>query len=68
MYKLEHGNKDESTAKRVAPVLGRLMNRNEEKWKDDFAANAALRSKFRVRIATKFMTLLPDLYKNFHRF
>lgn len=50
MYKLEHGNKDESTAKRVAPVLGRLMNRNEEAWKDDFAANAALRSKFRVRL------------------
>ncbi|XP_034232977.1 coiled-coil domain-containing protein 130 homolog [Thrips palmi] len=49
MYKLEHGNKDESTAKRVAPVLGRLMNRNEEAWKDDFAANAALRSKFRAK-------------------
>lgn len=49
MYKLEHGSKDESTAKRVAPVLGRLMNRNEEAWKDDFAANAALRSKFRVK-------------------
>lgn len=48
MYKLEHGNQDESTAKRVAPVLGRLLNRNEEKWKDHFAANAALRSKFRV--------------------
>ncbi|KAK3924671.1 Coiled-coil domain-containing protein 130-like protein [Frankliniella fusca] len=49
MYKLEHGSKDESTAKRVAPVLGRLMNRNEEAWKDDFSANAALRSKFRAK-------------------
>lgn len=49
MFKLEHGSKDESTAKRVAPVLGRLVNRNEEMWKDNFSANAALRAKFRVR-------------------
>lgn len=49
MFKLEHGSKDESTAKRVAPVLGRLMNRNEETWKDNFSANAALRAKFREK-------------------
>ncbi|KAJ1523699.1 hypothetical protein ONE63_001533 [Megalurothrips usitatus] len=49
MFKLEHGSKDESTAKQVKPVLGRLMNRNEEKWKDDFMANAILRSKFRAK-------------------
>jgi len=48
MFKLEHGEKDQGLGKKMIPVLGKLVNRNESAWKDDFAANSALRASFRV--------------------
>lgn len=48
MFKLEHGTGDQNTAKKVNPTLGRLINRNHTTWRDDFAANSALRDQFRV--------------------
>lgn len=48
MFKLEHGTGDQNTAKKVNPTLGRLINRNHTTWRDDFAANSALRAQFRV--------------------
>lgn len=48
MFKLEHGTNDEGTAKKTNPALGRLINRNHTAWKDDFAANSALRTQFRA--------------------
>uniref|UniRef100_A0A1B6DGS5 Uncharacterized protein n=1 Tax=Clastoptera arizonana TaxID=38151 RepID=A0A1B6DGS5_9HEMI len=49
MFKLEHGSADQTIAKRVAPTLCKLINRNSTAWKDDFSANSALRAQFRVR-------------------
>lgn len=49
MFKLEHGVDDQSTAKKGAPALGKLINRNFTTWKDDFSANYALRAQFRVK-------------------
>ncbi|XP_054274566.1 coiled-coil domain-containing protein 130 homolog [Macrosteles quadrilineatus] len=49
MFKLEHGTSDEGSAKKLNPTLGRLINRNHTAWKDDFAANSALRAQFRVK-------------------
>ena len=49
MFKLEHTSKDESTSKKQNPVLNKLLQRNDDVWKDDFLANSALRRSFRVR-------------------
>lgn len=49
MFKLEHQNKDESASKKQNPVLNKLLQRNDDIWRDDFSANLALRKSFRVR-------------------
>lgn len=48
MYKLEHGAKDTKAAEEAKPVLGRLFQRNDSVWRDDFEANSRLRAQFRV--------------------
>lgn len=48
MFKLEFSNKDESTSKKQNPVLNKLLQRNDDVWRDDFSANLALRKSFRV--------------------
>jgi coiled-coil domain-containing protein 130 len=48
MFKLEHGSADNKKSKEANPKLSRLLDKNESLWKDDFAANSALRAKFRV--------------------
>lgn len=48
MFKLEHKNKDISISKKSSAALNRLLDRQECVWKDDFAANSALRERFRV--------------------
>ncbi|KAK6639867.1 hypothetical protein RUM43_008142 [Polyplax serrata] len=47
MFKLEHSNKDEGTSKKQNPVLNKLLQRNDDVWRDDFAANLTLRRSFR---------------------
>ncbi|KAL1117377.1 hypothetical protein AAG570_004703 [Ranatra chinensis] len=47
MFKLEHGSNDADKSKRAKAKLDRLLDRNDTQWKDDFAANSALRAKFR---------------------
>lgn len=47
MFKLEHGVKDQKAATDAKPVLSRLVQRNVDVWKDNFAANAKLRDEFR---------------------
>ncbi|XP_063229657.1 coiled-coil domain-containing protein 130 homolog [Bacillus rossius redtenbacheri] len=47
MFKLEHGEGDKGQAKKVAPALGRLASLRDSIWRDDYAANCALRKKFR---------------------
>ncbi|XP_040166803.1 coiled-coil domain-containing protein 130 homolog [Anopheles arabiensis] len=49
MYKLEHGAKDTKAAEEAKPVLGRLFQRNDSVWRDDFEANSRLRAQFRTR-------------------
>ncbi|XP_069834525.1 probable splicing factor YJU2B [Dendropsophus ebraccatus] len=46
MYKLEHGVKDKEKLQRAAPSLSELQEA-QSAWKDDFAINSLLRSKFR---------------------
>lgn len=59
MFKLEHGTGDQNTAKKVNPTLGRLINRNHTTWRDDFAANSALRAQFRVCFSFMFFFCKP---------
>lgn len=47
MFKLEHGVKDQKAASDAKPVLSRLVQRNVDVWKDNFAANSRLREEFR---------------------
>lgn len=47
MFKLEHGVKDQKAATDAKPVLSRLVQRNVDVWKDNFAANSKLRDEFR---------------------
>jgi len=49
MFKLEHETKDQSAAQAAAPRLKQLLNRAEDKWKDDYGANSALRAEFRAK-------------------
>nr|CAD7589930.1 unnamed protein product [Timema genevievae] len=49
MFKLEHGEGDKKQAKSLAPVLGRLVNRRDSVWRDDYSANCLLRAKFRLK-------------------
>ena len=48
MFKLEHKNNDLNVSKKSSATLNRLMSRQEDVWKDDFAANSFLRARFRV--------------------
>ncbi|CAL8089534.1 unnamed protein product [Orchesella dallaii] len=48
MFKLQHGVEDQRKMKDVAPTLSKLENL-QERWKDDYSANRALRDIFRVR-------------------
>lgn len=48
MFKLEHGVNDTNSAKKAAPALSKLLHRQTKVWKDDFAANQAMRAQFRV--------------------
>lgn len=48
MFKLEHKNNDAGVSKKASATLNKLLSRQEDIWKDDFAANSALRAKFRV--------------------
>nr|XP_018908269.1 PREDICTED: coiled-coil domain-containing protein 130 homolog [Bemisia tabaci]XP_018908270.1 PREDICTED: coiled-coil domain-containing protein 130 homolog [Bemisia tabaci] len=47
MFKLEHGVNDTNSAKKAAPALSKLLHRQTKVWKDDFAANQAMRAQFR---------------------
>ncbi|CAB3376290.1 Hypothetical predicted protein [Cloeon dipterum] len=49
MFRLEHQGKDQGAADAAAPRLRLLMDRAEEKWKDDYGANCALRAEMRAR-------------------
>ncbi|KAF4519610.1 hypothetical protein B566_EDAN003777 [Ephemera danica] len=49
MFKLEHGEGDKSKAQDQAPRLQQLAGLREERWKDDYAANSALRATFRAQ-------------------
>jgi coiled-coil domain-containing protein 130 len=49
MFKLEHGEGDKDKAKDQAPRLNRLVGIRQERWKDDYSTNCALRAAFRVR-------------------
>ncbi|XP_077117956.1 putative splicing factor YJU2B isoform X2 [Ranitomeya variabilis] len=46
MYRLEHGVKDKEKLQRAAPSLSELQEA-QSAWRDDFALNSLLRSKFR---------------------
>ena len=48
MYKLEHGANDLKTAEDAKPILGKLYERNEDVWRDNYEANCRLRAAFRV--------------------
>lgn len=48
MFKLEHGTEDIDKAKKAAPMLVKLHNKQDSKWNDDFAANSLLRQQLRV--------------------
>lgn len=48
MFKLEFGNKDQSTADSEKPRIVQLYNRNEDTWADSYTANQKLRAMFRV--------------------
>ncbi|KAK7575836.1 hypothetical protein V9T40_012122 [Parthenolecanium corni] len=48
MFKLEHKNNDVVVSKKSSVVLNRLLERQEDVWKDDFAANSALRAQLRA--------------------
>jgi hypothetical protein len=45
--RLQHGVEDKSKLSSVAPTIGALEDL-QERWKDDYAANTALRNIFRV--------------------
>lgn len=49
MFRLEHKTEDADVAKLEKPRLGKLVNRNETIWKDDYQANCLLRNNFRKR-------------------
>ncbi|XP_050548843.1 coiled-coil domain-containing protein 130 homolog [Daktulosphaira vitifoliae] len=49
MFKLEHGTEDLDKAKKAAPVLVKLHDKQDSKWNDDFAANSLLRQQFRTK-------------------
>ncbi|XP_040271006.1 coiled-coil domain-containing protein 130 [Bufo bufo] len=46
MFRLEHGVKDKEKLQRAAPSLSELQEA-QSAWRDDFAINSLLRSKFR---------------------
>ncbi|ODM89667.1 hypothetical protein Ocin01_17016 [Orchesella cincta] len=48
MFKLQHGVEDQRKLKDVTPTLSKLENL-QERWKDDYMANRALRDRFRER-------------------
>lgn len=47
MYRLEHGAADKEKLKKAIPSLFELQEA-QDAWKDDFALNSLLRTKFRV--------------------
>lgn len=47
MFKLEHGATDLKAAEDAKPVLGKLYERNEDVWRDNYESNAKLRAAFR---------------------
>jgi coiled-coil domain-containing protein 130 len=49
MFKLEHQTTDQTAAQAAAPRLKQLLNRADDVWKDNYAANAALRADFRAK-------------------
>lgn len=57
--RLQHGVDDQSKLKSVAPTIGKLEDL-QERMKDDYSANKALRDIFRVRL--KFCNI--DFYLN----
>lgn len=59
MFKLEHKNNDVVVSKKSSVVLNRLLERQEDVWKDDFAANSALRAQLRVCKLISFGRLSP---------
>lgn len=68
MFKLEHSNKDEGTSKKQNPVLNKLLQRNDDVWRDDFAANLTLRRSFRVSWnPSKFLMVGMWNYKLVHK-
>lgn len=47
MFKLEHGANDLKTAQDAKPMLGKLFERNEYVWRDNYTTNSKLRDIFR---------------------
>ena len=60
MFKLEHKNNDVNVSKKSSATLNRLLSRQEDVWKDDFAANSFLRARFRV----SFISIISVLYNS----
>lgn len=58
MYKLEHGAKDEKVADDDKPLLGKLYERNDDVWRDDYDSNCKLRAAFRVCICNVLLILI----------
>lgn len=49
MFKLEHIAKDVKSGDTSKPVIGRLYERNDDVWRDNYEANCRLRATFRVK-------------------
>lgn len=48
MFKLEHIANDVKSGASAKPVIGRLYERNDDVWRDNYEANCQLRATFRV--------------------
>lgn len=63
MFKLEHGTEDIDKAKKAAPILIKLHNKQDVKWNDDFAANSLLRQQLRVSLnANQYLQYNANYY------
>lgn len=47
MFKLEHTATDLKVAEDAKPILGKLYERNDDFWRDDYLSNSKLRQTFR---------------------
>ncbi|KAG8234195.1 hypothetical protein J437_LFUL007355 [Ladona fulva] len=61
MFSLEHSEDDQKKGKSSVPLLRQLQLQRDTCWEDDYAANCALRQKFRV----SFFLLVGITFKIF---